>query len=41
MVKGLKRDVLLAVLKRAQEKVPRRLYGVCSKANHLRFCNCA
>jgi REP element-mobilizing transposase RayT len=35
MVNGLERDVLLAVLKRAQEKVPHRLYGVFLMANHL------
>lgn len=35
ITKGLKRDVLLRVLLRAQEKVLHRLYGVCLMANQL------
>ena len=35
IAKGLRRDVLLAVLARAQAKVPHKLYGVCLMANHL------
>ena len=35
IAKGLRRDVLLAVLVKAQAKVPHRLYAVCLMANHL------
>ena len=35
IAKGLRRDVLLALLAKAQIKVPHRLYGVCLMANHL------
>ena len=35
IAKGLRRDVLLAVLAKAQIKVPHKLYGVCLMANHL------
>ena len=35
IAKGLRRDVLLAVLAKAQAKVPHRLYAVCVMANHL------
>jgi len=35
IAKGLRRDVLLAVLAKAQAKVPHKLYGVCLMANHL------
>ena len=35
IAKGLRRDVLLAVLSKAKEKVPHRLYAVCLMANHL------
>ena len=35
IAKGLRRDVLLAVLAKAQAKVPYRLYAVCLMANHL------
>jgi len=35
IAKGLRRDVLLAVLSKAQAKVPHRLYAVCLMANHL------
>ena len=35
IAKGLRRDVLLAVLAKAQAKVPHRLYAVCLMANHL------
>jgi putative transposase len=33
--KALRRDVLLAVLAKAQRKVPHQLYGVCLMANHI------
>ena len=35
IAKGLRRDVLLVVLAKAQAKVPHKLYGVCLMANHL------
>jgi hypothetical protein len=35
IAKGLRRDVLLAVLAKAQAKLPHRLYAVCLMANHL------
>ena len=35
IAKGLRRDVLLAVLDKAKQKVPHRLYAVCLMANHL------
>ena len=35
IAKGLRRDVLLAVLAKAQIKVPHMLYRVCLMANHL------
>jgi REP element-mobilizing transposase RayT len=35
IARGLRRDVLLAVLAKAQIKVPHKLYGVCLMANHL------
>ena len=35
IAKGLRRDVLLAVLAKAKQKVPHRLYAVCLMANHL------
>jgi REP element-mobilizing transposase RayT len=35
IAKGLRRDVLLAVLAKAQTKIPHKLYGVCLMANHL------
>jgi len=35
IAKGLRRDVLLAVLAKAQAKIPHRMYGVCLMANHL------
>jgi putative transposase len=35
IAKRLRRDVLLAVLAKAQQKVPHRLYGVCLMANHI------
>ena len=35
IAKGLRRDVLLAVLTKAKQKVPHRLYAVCLMANHL------
>ena len=35
IAKGLSRDVLLAVLTKAKQKVPHRLYAVCLMANHL------
>jgi REP element-mobilizing transposase RayT len=35
IAKGLRRDVLLSVLAKAQAKVPHRLYAVCLMANHL------
>ena len=35
IAKGLRRDVLLSVLARAQAKVQHKLYGVCLMANHL------
>jgi REP element-mobilizing transposase RayT len=35
IAKGLRRDVLLAVLAKAQAKVPYRLYAMCLMANHL------
>jgi REP element-mobilizing transposase RayT len=34
---SLRRDVLLAALKRAQEKLPHRLYRVHLMANHLQL----
>jgi REP element-mobilizing transposase RayT len=34
IAKGLRRNVLLAVLAKAQAKVPHRLYAVCLMANH-------
>jgi len=33
IAKGLRRDVFLAVLAKAQAKVPHRLYAVCLMAN--------
>ncbi len=35
IAKGLRRDVLLAVLTKAKQKVPHCLYAVCLMANHL------
>ena len=35
IAKGLRRDVLLAVLTKAKQKVLHRLYAVCLMANHL------
>ncbi len=35
IAKGLRRDVLLAVLAKAKQKAPHRLYAVCLMANHL------
>ena len=35
MAKGLRREVQLAVLTTAKQKVPHRLYAVCLMANHL------
>ena len=35
IAKDLRRDVLLAVLTKAKQKVPHRLYAVCLIANHL------
>lgn len=35
IAKGLRRDVLLAVLAKAQAKIPHKLYGLCLMANHL------
>ena len=35
IAKGLRRDVLLAVLAQAKQKVPHKLYAVCLMANHL------
>ena len=35
IAKGLRRDVLLSVLAKAQAKIPHRLYAVCLMANHL------
>ena len=35
IAKRLRRDVLLAVLAKAQTKIPHRLYGVCLMANHI------
>ncbi|QNJ25255.1 transposase IS200 like family protein [Synechococcus sp. SYN20] len=35
IAKGLRRDVLLAVLAKAKQKVPHKLYAVCLMANHL------
>ncbi|KZR69892.1 Transposase IS200 like protein [Prochlorococcus marinus str. MIT 1313] len=35
IAKGLRRDVLLAVLKKAQQKFAVRVYGLCLMANHL------
>ncbi|QNI89852.1 transposase [Synechococcus sp. ROS8604] len=35
IAKGLRRDVLLAVLTKAKQKVPHKLYAVCLMANHL------
>lgn len=35
IAKGLRRDVLLAVLAKTQAKVPHRLYAVCQIANHV------
>jgi len=33
--KGLRRNVLLALLAKAQANLPHRLYAVCLMANHL------
>ena len=35
IAKGLRRDVLLAVLAKAKQRVPHKLYAVCLIANHL------
>ena len=35
IAKALRRDVLLAVLNKAQQKFPVRVYGLCLMANHL------
>ena len=35
IAKGLRRDVLLAVLKKAQQKFAVKVYGLCLMANHL------
>ena len=35
IAKGLRRDVLLAVLAKAKQRVPHKLYAVCLMANHL------
>ena len=35
IAKGLRRDVLLAVLDKAKQQVPHKLYAVCLMANHL------
>ena len=35
IAKGLRRDVQLAVLAKAQTKIPHKLSGVCLMANHL------
>ena len=35
IAKALRRDVLLAVLKKAQQKFAVKVYGLCLKANHL------
>ena len=35
IAKGLRRDVLLAVLAKAKQNVPRLLYTLCLVANHL------
>lgn len=35
IAKGLRRDVLLAVLAKAQAKVSHRLYAICLMVNHL------
>ena len=35
IAKGLRWDLLLAVLSNAKQKVPHRLYAVCLMANHL------
>ena len=35
IAKGLRRDVLLAVLTKAKQKVQHKLYAVCLTANHL------
>ena len=35
IAKGLRRDVLLAVLDKAKKQVPHKLYAVCLMANHL------
>ena len=35
IAKGLRRDVLLAVLAKARQKMPHKLYAVCLMANHL------
>jgi putative transposase len=35
IAKGLRRDVLLSVLVKAQAQVPHRLYAICLMANHL------
>ena len=35
IAKGLRRDVLLAVLYKSKQKVPHKLYAVCLMANHL------
>ena len=35
IAKALRRDVLLAVLKKAQQKFAVKIYGLCLMANHL------
>ena len=35
IAKGVRRDVLVSVLAKAQAKVPHKLYAVCLMANHL------
>ncbi|MFL0762970.1 MAG: transposase [Prochlorococcus sp.] len=35
IAKALRRDVLLAVLKKAQQKFAVKVYGLCLMANHL------
>jgi putative transposase len=35
IAKGLRRDVLLAVLAKAKQKYPCKVYAVCLMANHL------
>ena len=35
IAKALRRDVLLAVLKKAQQKFAVKVYGLCMMANHL------